>query len=347
MKVKSNYAFGIKETMELLSTSKIMDLLSEDAKQIVQDRVQSDYELIKECVTKNDGTPIELDLSCSKNSILNNPLLTVYDREIIQESIFSRIPKEEDFKNEFTVLAIEESMDESKQIKDKIPVFFIFNGGKSLFSRMIMFFTNGDFSHASISTDGLNEIVSFATTEQNNGLVVENYYDFLRIRNPKVIGIHAVLVSFEDYKIIKESIEYYKSDVNGHKYSWKKFFMVPFQLFDKTERQDDPDLICSEFVMHMIKNTDTIKELDADSEIILTPTDVRNKIKVISQEIYEGPPENFDESLVKNFYNYVHKTAIDKKKQIDKEAVKKYHDKRVRGYDKIKKLMPKELRIQK
>lgn len=222
-------------------------------------------------------------------------------------------------------LSISESVNvaDDKKIDDRVPIFFIFNGGDNMLSRTIMMFTKAEFSHASISTSGLDAITSFATTKQNYGLVVENWFDFCNIRKPKNIAVHFTDVSLEDYSKIKTTLEFHKAHNNDYYYSFKKLFTAPFRAMYKTK--DEPNgFVCSEFINYIITGTSINESTIEKEDYFITPEDFRKRILKRSNTVYSGSIDNFNPSIVKNVYNLYTSSIISKKKAIDAKIEKAF-----------------------
>lgn len=345
MKIISSYI--VNDISHLIRNVVESEHISFENKRVIINILEQDYSKILS--SPEDGV---VKLSKSKINILENPLLTPAEKIAVNNILFRNLKNVTEFDNRNTILNIDEAVKENKgKIKDRLPVFFIFNGGKNVVSSAIMFFTQGDFSHVSISTNGLNEIISFATTEQNHGLVVENYYDFVRIRKPKVIGVYASLVTLADYEKIKDSIEYYKANTNKYGYSWKKFFLFPFKSKQVTGvNKDTTELICSEYVTYLVSNTELAEDIQKNGgelKPLMTPTAVRDNISLVSQQLYEGMEENFNEKVITEFYDLFHADVLQKKKHIDDKAVKKHSKNKLGIGKRVKDLMPADLNIKK
>ena len=281
----------------------------------------------------------EISLLEVSHFIKTTSLISEKDRQVLKDMLITETVVSVDLAPVIRELNIEEAPIE-KKIKDRVPIFFIFNGGSKILSRMIMTLTRSDFSHVSISLSGLDEIISFATTKQNFGLVVENWFDFCHIRDPKNIGLHFIDVPFDEYEKIKNTIEFHKAHTSEYTYSFKKLFTVPFKPMMDYSKDDSSAYICSEFVYYLISGTSIVDHLPEKErlDLMITPKEFRDKILVKSNIVYEGGIENFNPSSINSVYNLYDPSVLAKKKAIDKRIEKKYEKVPDRGASKLKQL---------
>ena len=329
MKFGHNFCADIPELITRVSESQH---LSKKTKEIMFSKLDDVYYKMLEA-----DVDANYDFYRVWNDINENFEISDSEKEIIDFLCFTRTRRftESTYLKE---LDITEAVKPEKKIKDRVPIFFIFNGGNNILSRSIMLFTQSNFSHVSLSTSGLDEIISFATTSQNFGLVVENWFDFCHIRKPKYIGVHFIDVPLEEYRKIKNSIEFHKAHTKEYYYSFKKLFAVPFQPVLKYNEPNG--YICSEFVNYIVNGTSIAETLPADeaNKIIITPKDFKDKISKKSTVVYEGLIENFNPETVKYVYNLYDESILKKKEAIDKELIKKYEPKQDAAGKKIKQL---------
>lgn len=338
MKVKSNIGTDIYKITETISNLDISD----STKDILFAKIDPIYESM---LTAGESDII--DFTGISRSIIEAPesLISTIDRIVIQEALFRQtttvneiapIYKELDDAN------ITEAVSPDKKIKGRLPIFFIFNGGNNVVSKSIMLFTNSKFSHVSLSIAGLDEIISFATTDQNYGLVVENWFDFCHIRKPKNIGVHFIDVPLNEYEKIKNMIEFHKSHTNEYTYSFKKMFTTPFKAVMKY-KDDFSSFICSEFVYYLVVGTSIGDHLNEEDkkDILITPKEFREKILSKSTIVYEGGIENFNPASLYAVYKLYDDSVLAKKNEIDKKVEKKYEHKPDRATAKLKQLRMK------
>jgi hypothetical protein len=175
----------------------------------------------------------------------------------------------------------------------------------------------------SISTNGLSEIISFATTAQNYGLVVENWFDFNHIRKPKNIAVHFIDVPVEEYAKIKETIEYHKAHNNEYYYSLRKLFTAPFRPI-LPPKEESNGFICSEFVYYLCNGTSIADSKDDKHEWFITPNDFRKKILSESSVVFSGDIRDFNPNIVNKVFSLYDESVLAKKEHIDKQSEKMY-----------------------
>ncbi len=301
---------------KLIHAISMNEYLNDHTKNVVFKELDSITESISEA---KDNEMI--DLSKLKNIL--NIMIEDSQMRILENIAFTEIFITQDVEVYDIIISESAGVSDTDKIDDRVPIFFIFNGGDNILSRTIMLFTKAEFSHASISTSGLDAITSFATTKQNYGLVVENWFDFCNIRKPKNIAVHFTDVSLEDYSKIKTTLEFHKAHNNDYYYSFKKLFTAPFRAIFKTK--DEPNgFVCSEFINYLITGT-SINDSTIDKEdYFITPEDFRKRILKRSNTIYSGSIDNFNPSIVKNVYNLYTPSILSKKKVLDYKIEKSF-----------------------
>lgn len=257
-----------------------------------------------------------------ENRLLSHPSLSKNDIVKIKE-LFASVPYEYNFE---PITPIFEA--QKDKFKDHVPVYFIFNGSTSLISKLIKFFSKGDYTHASISTEGLSEITSFGNTYRNNGFVTENYGEFIDWRKPKYISVIAIPVPLDVYKRIKSSIVFFKNTLNNYKYSTRKLLLFKFKVREFDPKQNMTDLICTEYVSYILN----LANYNMNMKFWVTPSEMQDAVKKIppgSHVIYEGLYDGFNETLVEDYKKaYYHSDVFKKKKDIDDEVKSEEEKKR-------------------
>lgn len=335
MKVISNIG---KDIFKLINKISTMQDISESCRELLLANLDIIYDAAMN-MKENDT----LDLRDFSTLMASSPIISEKDRIVLTETFICSTTSVSDFepvmKELDTDLSITEATKMSK-IKGRIPIFFIFNGGNNVVSKSIMLFTRSDFSHVSISLSGLDEIISFATTAQNYGLVVENWFDFIHIRKPVNIGVHFIDVPLEEYEKIKNTIEFHKAHTSEYTYSFKKMFTTPFKTIMDYKDENGTSFICSEFVYYLIVGTSIADHLPEEykKDTLITPKEFKNKVLTKSTVVYEGKMDNFNPAVVNSVYNLYDSSVLAKKKEIDARVVKKYEKRIDAGKNKLKQL---------
>lgn len=332
MNLKHNFAFTISEMISKVSESNHISDRAKDILFFELDELYSDILNMKEADS--------IDATNIKKYIMEHILISESDKNEIYNICFTETVKNTELDAYIKEINFSEAVSPDKKVKGKVPIFFIYSGGDNIISRSIRLFSRSDFSHVSISTSGLDEIISFGTTKQNYGLVVENWFDFCNIRKPKNIGVHFIDVPFEEYRKIKNTIEFHKAHNNEYYYSFKKLFTIPFKPIMNYDAENRKAFICSEFIYYLVNGTSITDHLSEDrkKELLISPKEFREKILSKSTIVYEGNINNFNPASVNAVYNLYDDSVISKKKQIDKEVCKQYEKKPERAKDKLKHL---------
>lgn len=189
-----------------------------------------------------------------------------------------------------------------QKVKGLVPIYIVFNDSEAIVSKIINKFTKGDFSHTSLSLTGMDEIISFGAENKNNGIQVENIYEFYSNRNPKKIKIISFFVSEKDYEKISEVLLRFRNQFKKYKYSYRGLILFPFLpsvppsdgLWKKNK------FFCSQFLSWCLSNV-----TKAITDINISPNDLNRIIEEsdINETLvlYDGNVEDFNENLIHEF----------------------------------------------
>ncbi|MFW6015198.1 MAG: hypothetical protein ACOCRK_02025 [bacterium] len=221
------------------------------------------------------------------------------------------------FQNDQNIL-IKESYDFSntdemkRKVSGLVPIYIIFNNSSHIISKIITKFTKGDFSHASLSLTGMDQIISFGDGKKNNGIQVENIYEFYSNRKPDRIKIISFFVTEYDYEKIYEILTRFRKQFKKYRYSYRGLILFPFlpsvpphhSLWNKKE------FFCSQFLSWCLGNiTKAITNINIspnDLNRIIDESEVMNTLV-----LFDGKVEDFDEELI---YKFEDALGIDKEK---------------------------------
>ena len=134
------------------------------------------------------------------------------------------------------------------------PIFLTFTAGIAQFSKVIMAYTNSDFSHSGISLSSkMDKIYSFnmQTDAKMGGLSFESIekYTTYGIEHFKVL----VLFVDKDAKAkIKEQIDFFINNKKTTKYGFENFFNIVFNIPTKNNKK--MRMVCSQFVDYLLKS---------------------------------------------------------------------------------------------
>lgn len=191
-----------------------------------------------------------------------------------------------------------------KRTSGLVPVYVIFNNSGALISKIITKFTKGDFSHSSLSLTGMDEIISFGDGKKNNGIQIENIYEFYSNRHPDRLKVVAFFVSERDYEKIYEVVSRFRKQFKKYKYSYKGLILFPFlpSVPPHNNLWEKDTFFCSQFLSWCLGNV-----TKAISDINISPNDL-NKIIDESEvmntlTLFDGKVDDFDEDMVYKFEN--------------------------------------------
>ena len=163
-------------------------------------------------------------------------------------------------------------------------IYILLTHTGTVLSNIVKFYTKKDYTHVSISLDSkLKELYSFGRLNPYNpfkgGFVREDLESgtFARFKNTTG-AIYVLRVTDEQYKTIKETIEYVKTNKTKYKFNVLGLFLV--SINKKYQKKDT--FYCAEFVKYVLEKSVNKKMLPE----IIKPMDFL-KLENIEQ-IYEG-----------------------------------------------------------
>ena len=188
--------------------------------------------------------------------------------------------------------------------KDLYPVYIVLSWTNTAFGKLIRFVKNSTYTHAGITLDSdLTNILTFKYGAGYNGFCMENLAQYIKTYEDCQIEVLCLFVDKDRIKELKNSIKYYEQNSQGTRYGFKNLFNVVFNK-KKTFTEYDTEMICSQFVDHILKLSDINITKKANNLVI--PQDyvtvaVENP-KVY--KLYEGFGKQYSdrrtESIIKN-----------------------------------------------
>ena len=209
-------------------------------------------------------------------------------------------------------------LDEFKsKIKNKYPLYIVFNNSSHWFSKIITKMSKGDYSHVGLSFNGPDEIISFSMDDKSDGIKIENMLELISLRNPRYLKVVALPLDKETYKEIYQSLYKIRLKKRKYKYDLRSVLLFPFQKAEKVLdwTWDNTTFFCSQFVSWIIGNV-----YDVIENVNITPTDLVNKVDNIDSSItiFEGTVDDFNLS----FFHDIEDNVRDAKSRIEKTARK-------------------------
>lgn len=174
------------------------------------------------------------------------------------------------------------------------PLFLIESYGGKWYSKVIKKFSNGPYSHISISIDPkLKKIYSF----YDKGFEIESFDSYMKNTPNGFASIYCMFVSKEDYEIIDDKIDYFLKNIRKTKYNWVGLLKI---MMNRPGMSDNK-LVCSQFVDLILKCID-IDFTNKDSSLV-TPNDFKLSEKTAVYLLYEGPCKDLNNQTVKEVLN--------------------------------------------
>lgn len=148
----------------------------------------------------------------------------------------------------------------SEYLKDKIvPVFVCLCKGVKLHSLGIRWFTDSEWSHASMGFDSsMKELYTFTVYEDEskkvfgryrNGFSVDTFQKYIKDGIEK-IKVYALFVTSEQRDAMKEAVQWYIDHQDDTRYNFKGLFDI---LRRKPKTPDKGKMVCSQFVYTILQ----------------------------------------------------------------------------------------------
>lgn len=199
----------------------------------------------------------------SKIDNLCKKLLTVFEanRSDIANESFVEISDVESYITEKSQEALQKVPKylTSEYLKDKIvPVFVCLCKGSQLHSLGIRWFTDSEWSHASIGFDSsLNELYTFTVYKEDGKIfkTVKNGFSIDNLKRYKSIGVekiklYALFVLPEQRDAMQEAVKWYMEHQEETRYNFKGIFDI---FRRKPKSTDKGKMICSQFVYTILQ----------------------------------------------------------------------------------------------
>ena len=199
----------------------------------------------------------------SKIDNLCKKLLTVFEanRSDIANESFVEISDVESYITEKSQEALQKVPKylTSEYLKDKIvPVFVCLCKGSQLHSLGIRWFTDSEWSHASIGFDSsLNELYTFTVYKEDGKIfkTVKNGFSIDNLKRYKSIGVekiklYALFVLPKQRDAMQEAVKWYMEHQEETKYNFKGIFDI---FRRKPKSTDKGKMICSQFVYTILQ----------------------------------------------------------------------------------------------
>lgn len=210
-------------------------------------------------------------------------------------------------------------LEEAAKKKNLKPISIVLvEGQRGIVSKAIKAFTNGPFSHAAICFDNnFHKLYSF-NIQPNNIKGGLSFEDVEKYPYESKLGIFTVFVKEKDFNTIKANLDKYINNTKNTSYGFIKCILLALKIPTKS----DMNMICSQFVDHILKLTD-INIINKDSSLV-NPNDFyiasKNNNKIY--KIYEGKVKDFNFSRASMLNKSISKRAMAIKEAV--EFLKKF-----------------------
>jgi hypothetical protein len=221
--------------------------------------------------------------------------------EMLNESLFCEAQISENIALDNKPRFVEFDKELKDTFKDKIPIYILFNSADHMISKLITFFTRGDFSHASLAT-GMDKIHSFGMTTRGDGVEINNILEFLSLKNPRYFKVIAIPVDRHTYIKMRIILKHFEDSVRKFKYSRKKLFMFPFTPSRKYGSVHNSEFICTEFVMYTLNVAGFNSK---DISVKISPSGLSSKLDKNHTTLYNGSGYDFPLSYIQSFENHI------------------------------------------
>lgn len=172
------------------------------------------------------------------------------------------IPQYKNNINDYNPFLTEANYIEAEDIENKTkyyPVFIILTYTGSVFARLVKYFTNDSYTHASISFDSnMNKMLSF--NQDGDGLTEENLKEFCKNGKEDVAkySTFMYMAKKDEYNVMKNFVNNIKSKIKTMKYNLLGALrLIPNQFIFGKESEREDKYFCSEFVASILNSANT------------------------------------------------------------------------------------------
>lgn len=185
------------------------------------------------------------------------------------------------------------------------PIFITFTAGVAQFSKVIMKFTNSDFSHSGISLDSsMKKIISYNMAGKKfGGLSEESIEKYIEhgIEHFKVL---VLFVDKDAKKKMKEEIDIFLNNKTATRYGFEDFFNIVFNI--PAENRKTTTMVCSQFVDYILK----IGGIDLTNKPsnLVSPENLNQTLSTDGVNVYQlfdGDVKKYKEKDIKNKIKFI------------------------------------------
>ena len=153
-----------------------------------------------------------------------------------------------------------EKLTVNESSSSKVPIYIIAFDYSSIFANTLKMATHSHFNHISIAlSPDLNKAYTFARSVKGDnskkGFTIEPLSQMIKEHGDFLIKVNAVYVNKNQYKEIKECIEYYVKHKDDTSYNYGNLIKAAFKVGIDNDDLDDDSMNCSIFVDYILKKS--------------------------------------------------------------------------------------------
>lgn len=190
-----------------------------------------------------------------------------------------------------------------------VPIFIVTSYTETTFGKIIRKWTNGRYTHASITFDTtLKQLYSFNFSNGihlGGGLSIESIDKYLEDCRDALIKVQAIFVKPKELRVVKTKLDEYIANYKSLHYGTDKLLNI---AFNREKSTDDLSMVCSEFVARLLSFAN-IDLANGKSTNIVTPLDLANTLHKNVYLIYEGLADRYDTKAAEKLVNRLQRTA--------------------------------------
>lgn len=299
MKVMNSNPGGIFTNEGYIDAYKYTKLIQEFQYELKHAKTEADREAIKSKIIDYGWNP---EIACLESALKRVKVMYENLNEIQEIDVKSFLEAQD------ATSQIPDGLT-SEYLKDKIvPIFVVLVSGQKLHSKGIKWFTDSEWSHASLSLESsLDEMYTFTTGIDNapnkrhkTGFAIDTKERYLREDPHMKVKVYALFITPEQKANIKEAIKWYIDHQDETAYSFKSILNIFFRKPTKRKMKsgDKCKMICSQFVYSILSLVNFRMRKSKDGSTI-SPADIdelSNDTRFYT--VYQGGIDKYDQIKV-------------------------------------------------
>ena len=179
-------------------------------------------------------------------------------------------------------------------------LFIVFFNSNTVFNKAVRVVDKSPYNHVAISFDtSLKKLYSFSIID-GGGFTIESIAKHAKNENDKAIQVYTIFISSEQYKIVKQNLEYFNKNKKKYDYSLINLVTIPLKInYIKSTK-----MVCSQFADYILKLA-SYDFTGIDSNMVSPGTlnkSIRSKkYKGVVYRVYSGAPSEYSEAKLSKF----------------------------------------------